>query len=175
MSVAREPNGPATGTHAGQWGLAAVLISSLLLILFPMMVLLLFASMVGAYNNEFLESRDLDLGIAGGWVVIGTFGALAGFSLVFAIVAVAVAKFRGQPLGLPVAGTIMSLVSVAAMVVLFLAALRTSEWLRWLQKERFERGILYPHAPARRSLPVNTPHNPQGPVDHDPGDIGKQK
>jgi hypothetical protein len=138
------------GNHAGQWGLAAILLGSLVLILFPMIVGLLFACMVGAYNNAFLKSDDIDLGITGGWSVVWGVAALAVVALVCGLTGLISSSVRGQPRGLSVAGTLVAVVAVASAVVLVLASQRTAEWLRWLQKERYERGIWYPKGEGMR-------------------------
>jgi hypothetical protein len=132
------------GSHAGQWGLAAILLTALVLLLFPLLVGLMLASMWGAYNDVFLESRDIDLGLRGGWAVVGGIVGLALFALVCAVMGLAAATSRRQPIGLSLAGTVLSLIGLATSVVLLLVAIRTDEWIRWLQKERFERGIQYP-------------------------------
>jgi hypothetical protein len=102
-----------------------------------MLVGLLGGGMVGAYHNDFLESRDLDLAITCGWVVIGSVAGLALFAFVCAITGLASARFHGQPIGLSLAGVIASVAALALAVVLFLGGLRTAEWLRWLQQHRF--------------------------------------
>jgi hypothetical protein len=144
------PSRTTNGNHAGQWGLAALLLSALVLILFPLLVGLLFASMVGAYNNAFLKSEDLDLGISGGWAVVGGVAALAVLALACGVIGLVAAGRRGQPLGLSLAGTIIAVVAVVAGVVLLLAGQRTGEWLRWLQKERYQHGIWYPSGQGPR-------------------------
>ncbi len=151
MTFAREAGSTkAEGSHAAQWGLAAILVGSLVILLFPVGIGLLFAALYGAYEDVFAESRDFDLGIWGGWVVGGGVVALALFSLVCGIAGLASARARSQPAGLSVAGTVVGLIAVAAAVVLLLAGIRATEWTRWLQEQRFQKGIQHPSPQPHR-------------------------
>ena len=137
----------AGGSHAGQWGLAAILLGSLVLLLTPLLVLLMFAAMLGAYTDPFVESRDIDLGLWGSWLLVGGVTALALFSLVCGVLGLAAAMSRKQPLGLSLAGTVVALAALSAAVVVILAEVRAAEWTRWFQMERFDRGIHQPAPP----------------------------
>ncbi len=139
----------ANGSHSAQWGLASILIGSLVLVGWPIGMGLLFGSLVAIWHSDMLESSVLDLGVVGGWVLIGGVSGLALVGLLCGVTGLAAAKSHGQPRGLSVAGTLVSLVAVAAMVVFFLGALQAAEWIRWLQKERYEKGIQYPVKPHK--------------------------
>jgi hypothetical protein len=140
----------AEGGHAAQWGLAAILVGSLVVVLFPIAIGIIFAALYGAYEDVFAESRDFDLGIRGGWALVGAVAALALFSLICGIAGLASARARSQPVGLSVAGTAVALVAVAAAVVLLFTGVRATEWTRWLQEQRFQKGIQHPSPPPRR-------------------------
>jgi hypothetical protein len=133
-SGGRKPDG---GSQSWQWGLSSVLLSSLVIVLFPLGVFLLFAGMMGAYEDPFVESRDIDLGVAVAYVLVGGLLAVATFALVCGVVGLVAACRRGQSVGLSLAGVVTSVVAVAVAVVLLLAQLRAAEWVRSLQKTRF--------------------------------------
>jgi hypothetical protein len=132
------------GGHSGQWGLASILLAALVLLLFPMMVLAIFAAMTGAYHDAFLESRDIDLAIWATWAMVGGMAALAVFALLCGLMGLGAAVRRGQPAGLSLAGTVVALAAVAVCIPLILATLRGAEWARELQKERFGPGVHRP-------------------------------
>src|SRR5215471_16172788 len=113
-SGVRIPDG---GNHSGQWGLASVLLSSLVIVLFPLGVFLLFAGMMGAYEDPFVESRDIDLGVSAMYVLVGGLLAVAAFALVCGVVGLGTARYRRQSLGLSLAGVMSSAVAVAVAVV----------------------------------------------------------
>jgi hypothetical protein len=139
----------ADGKHSLHWGLASILIGALSLIVMPMVLGTILGGMAGAYHDQYLVSGDLDLAVYGGWTVVMGVVGLALFALLCGIIGLIVGKSRRQPMGLPLAGTVLSLIAVAAAAVLFLSAQRCSDWVRWYQKERFERGNPYP-APVTR-------------------------
>jgi hypothetical protein len=132
------------GNHAGQWGLASMLLSGLVLVLFPLMVFLLFVGIWGAYEDPFVESRDIDLGITAGYVLVTTMLVLALFALMCAMAGLVTSLLRKQAAGLSVAGAVSSLAAVVVAVVLLLAGLRCIEWVRSLQRVRYEQHIQQP-------------------------------
>jgi hypothetical protein len=133
-SGGRIPDG---GNHSAQWGLSSVLLSSLVIVLFPLGVFLLFAGMMGAYEDPFVESRDIDLGVSAMYVLVGGLLATAAFALVCGVVGLVTAWYRRQSVGLSLAGVVSAVVAVAVAVVLLLILLRSVEWVRSLQKTRF--------------------------------------
>jgi hypothetical protein len=132
------------GNHSGQWGLASVLLSGLVLVLFPLMIFLMFAAIWGAYEDPFVESRDIDLGVTAAYMLVAALLGLALFALACAVVGLATSLFRKQAAGLSVAGTVTSLISVGVAVVLLLVGLRCIEWVRSLQRVRYEQHIQQP-------------------------------
>jgi hypothetical protein len=133
------PNTPpnSNGTHSGQWGLSALLIGALVVILFPIMVMSFFGAMAGAYTNDFLQSSDLDLGVITTEVATGGLLALAIFALICGIIGILSAFFRRQPLGLAAGGTVVAIVAVVVTVILVLIADKCIDWTREYQKHRF--------------------------------------
>jgi hypothetical protein len=125
------------GNHSGQWGLASILLSCLAILFFPMLVLLLFAGMFGAYEDPFVESRDMDLGVTAAYVLLAGFWIIALFALVCGVVGLVTSRYRKQPVGLSLAGTVCSAVAVFFGVMLLLTTVRSAEWVRSLQKTRY--------------------------------------
>jgi hypothetical protein len=136
-SGGRSPDG---GNQSWQWGLSSVLLSGLVIVLLPLGVFLIFAAMMGAYEDPFVESRDIDLGVAAMYVVVGGLVAIAVFALACGVVGLVASCRRGQSVGLSLAGVVSSVVAVAVAVVLLLVHLRSVEWVRTLQKTRFGPG-----------------------------------
>jgi len=126
-----------TGNHSGQWGLSSILLSSLIIMLFPLMILLLFVAMYGAYEDPFVESKDIDLGVLGIWVVTGGLFVISMFAMFSGIRGLNEARRYNQSRGLALGGTILSVVAVGAALVLLLVTARSVEWVRALQKTRF--------------------------------------
>jgi hypothetical protein len=128
---------PNPGNHSGQWGLASVLLSSLVIVMFPMGIFLLFAGMMGAYEDPFVESRDINLGILAMYIVSCGLGAIAVYALFSAIVGLCSAFFRSQSFGLSLAGLVSSVVAVGTAGALLLATTRGVEWVQQLEKTRY--------------------------------------
>jgi hypothetical protein len=137
MNGANAEGGTAHGSHSGQWGLASLLLAGLVLLFFPLMIFLLFAAMTGAYEDPFVTSSDIDLGVTAVYLLAGSVLGLAVFALVCGVIGLLSGWFRRQAAGLAVAGTVTSLVAVAVAIILLLVALRCVEWVRALQKARF--------------------------------------
>ena len=125
------------GNHSGQWGLASLLLSSLVIIMFPLMVGAMFAAMMGAYEDPFVESRDIDLGVLAAQIVVGGLFCIALFAFACGVIGLASALFRKQSFGLSLAGTANSVLAVAVAVTLLLGMMRSVEWIRSLQKTRY--------------------------------------
>ncbi|HEV3146361.1 MAG TPA: hypothetical protein VGZ47_20910 [Gemmataceae bacterium] len=130
---------PAAGgdTHSGQWGLSALLIGGLVVILFPIMVMSFFGAVTAAYGNDFLQSSDLDLGVLTTEVSTGGLLGLAIFALVCGIIGIMSALFRRQPCGLAAGGTVVEIVAVLLAIVLVVIASKCIDWTREFQKQRF--------------------------------------
>jgi hypothetical protein len=101
------------------------------------MVFLLFGGMSGAYEDPFVESRDIDTGVLAVRVLAGGVLGLAVFALLCGVVGLVTGRYRRQPVGLSLAGTVSSIVAVSVAVVLLVVTLRCVEWVQSLQKTRF--------------------------------------
>ncbi len=140
MTPATQPESSSSGNHSGQWGLSAILISSLVIILFPIVVMSLFGAMVGANTNDFLESRDIDLGVIATRVMVISLILLANFAMLCGFVGFLSGLIRRQAKGLAVAGLVMSIPALVLSIVLGMIANSCIDWSRGLQKDRFESG-----------------------------------
>jgi hypothetical protein len=128
----------AQGNHSGQWGLASILLGSLVIILFPMMVALMLATMIAMVWDDANKSQDVDLGVNAAYLVVfGLFG-IAVVGLLCGLFGLATALFRWQPFGLSLAGTVTSVVALAVAGVLVLIMLRSVEWTRDYQKTHYD-------------------------------------
>jgi hypothetical protein len=125
------------GNHSGQWGLASILLSSLVVILFPMMLLLLYASLLGVFYDEELETRDIGLGIMTLDVLCFGLLVVAAFALLCGVFGLATALFRRQSFGLSLAGTVTAVFAVTAAGLLLLGALRAIEWTRTYESTHY--------------------------------------
>lgn len=137
MATIIQGDGPAPAGHSAQWGLSALLLSMLIIILFPIVVMSLFAAMVGAYSNDFLKSSDIDLGVLATHVMVIGLLALAVFASLCGLAGLFSATKRRQPFGLSIAGTVLALPAVVLSLVLLSIALRCIEWSRGYQNDRF--------------------------------------
>jgi hypothetical protein len=131
---------PAAGNHSAQWGLSAILLSMLIVMLFPIIVMSMFASMVGAATSEPLESRDIDLGVAATYIAAIGLLVLAAFALLFSLFGLLAALIRRQAPGLSVAGFVVAALALALAIVQLIIALRCIEWTRGYQQDRFGPG-----------------------------------
>ncbi|HLW63874.1 MAG TPA: hypothetical protein VKS79_01060 [Gemmataceae bacterium] len=135
--MSNESNPTTGGTHSGQWGLSALLIGALVIVLFPIMVMSFFGAMAGAANNDYLQSSDLDLGVTATEASTGGLLGLAIFALVCGIVGVISTFLRRQPLGLAMGGTVVAIVAVIVAIILVIIASKCIDWTRDFQKQRF--------------------------------------
>lgn len=131
-------NEPAPSTPdsrpAAELGLAALLLGAIVFILFPLTAMLIFACMVLAERNPYLQSRHIDFGVIGIFVFVGALLWLALHALISGVRAVGIAMQRRQPLGLAIAGALTGFLAVAASLVLLGTTLYSVEWIRELQK-----------------------------------------
>jgi hypothetical protein len=97
----------------------------------------MFAAMMGAYEDPFVESRDIDLGVLAAQIVVGGLFCIALFAFACGVIGLASALFRKQSFGLSLAGTANSVLAVAVAVTLLLGMMRSVEWIRSLQKTRY--------------------------------------
>jgi len=122
--------------HAAEWGLAALLLSMTVLILFPLMTALILVCDKMAWVEYGVESRHLDFGIAGGYAVVYGLLAMALFAVGCGSAGLVAAVRRGQPFALALAGKIAGVVAAGAAIVLLQIANYIAEDLRHLQKKR---------------------------------------
>src|SRR5262245_44072576 len=148
MSTANDLEPRAAASHSGQWGLSAILVGGLVVISFPIVVMSMFGTMVGANSNDYLTSSDIDLGVTATYATVIGLLVLAIFALLCGGLGLLSALIRRQPLGLAIGGTVMSIVAVVLAVVLLMIALRSLDWTRDLQKRRFGPGGI------NRGLPI---------------------
>jgi len=136
--MATESNSTNSGSgHSGQWGLSALLIGGLVILLFPIMIMSFFGAMVGAYGNDFLQPGDLDLGILATEAATGGLLFLAVFALISGVIGNMSALFRRQSFGLAAGGTVTAIVAVIVAIVLAVIASKCIDWARDFQKQRF--------------------------------------
>jgi hypothetical protein len=126
------------GNHSGQWGLASILLSSVVIILFPMITALMLAVIIAMVQDDANTSRDVDLGCSAAYLVVfGLFG-IAVVAVLCGLFGLATALFRWQPFGLSLAGTLTALVALATAGVLVLIMLRCVEWTRDYQRTHYD-------------------------------------
>jgi hypothetical protein len=128
----------AQGNHSGQWGLASILLSSLVMILFPLILFLVFVCVIGMNWDDAHSSHDVDLGVTAAHVLIPGLLGVAVFALVCGVFGLASALFRRQSFGLSLAGTVTSVVAVVAAGFLLIATLHCIEWARNYQKTHYD-------------------------------------
>jgi hypothetical protein len=126
------------GNHSGQWGLASVLLGSVVLLLFPMMLALMLSSMVAMVWDDANESQDVDLGVLTTYVCVFGIAGVAGFAVFCGLIGLASALFRRQSFGLSLAGTFTAVVALAMAGVLVLIMFRVVEWTRDYQKTHYD-------------------------------------
>jgi len=148
------------GNHSGQWGLASILLGGLVIMLFPLLLMALYASLIGMDWDDAHQSRDVDLGVTMVYVLFFGLLAVAGFAVLCALVGLLTALFRRQSFGLSLAGLVTAALAVAAAGLLTVAGLRSVEWARDYQKTHYgPDGKKIP--PINR--PVGLPVLPHGP------------
>lgn len=106
------------GSHSGQWGLASIALSSLVILFFPMFMFLFLALLLGAWNIPEVERRHIEFSITGLNVTVFSILGVSLFALLCALMGLVRGIGRGQPLGLSLAGLVTSLVAVAVSAIL---------------------------------------------------------
>ena len=123
------------GGHSGHWGLAALLLSALILILFPIAVATILGLLIGAWNINEVELHHIKFAVLGGRVGIFGLLGLSILALVSGVMGLVRATRRRQPFGLPVAGTAAAVVALAVSVVLVIAGEYVAEDTHRLRSE----------------------------------------
>jgi hypothetical protein len=131
-------------THAGQWGLASLLMSLVVLLLVPLFLLVFLLLTMWIWDKTFFDAASMKLtSVASTIIVLGLVG-LGLFSFLFGIIGMVSAMVRGQPGGLAVAGSIVSLVALVLAIILMMATFRL---MGELQKQVETRGPQKPAPP----------------------------
>jgi hypothetical protein len=115
---------PAASTHAGQWGLASLLMGLVILLLVPLFFLVFLHLTTLIWDKAFFDSSSMKLtSLASTIIVLGLVG-LGLFSFLFGIIGMVSAMVRGQPGGLAVAGSIVSLAALVLAIIVMMATFR---------------------------------------------------
>jgi hypothetical protein len=139
------PLRPVATHHAGQWGLAALLLAAFLLLLFPVMLLAEFlGAVVGVLSQAVDEHALRGYATLMSAAVYGLIG-LAALAVVFGLVGLVSALVRQQPAGLSVAGSVLAVAALVLQVVLLVVTYRVVD--DTLKEKRLVRDRL-------RNLPV---------------------
>lgn len=101
------------GGHSGQWGLAALLIAFMTIIIMPIELATFSGLLIGAWHINAVEWRHIEYSIIGCRVLIYGLLALALLGLFCGFMGLARAVRRKQPFGLSVAGTATAVLAVA--------------------------------------------------------------
>lgn len=124
-----------TPPRAAEWGLAALLLGAVVLVLFPIMTVVLLATLIGAWEINAVEWRHVEFGVYGGFAVIGGLLAMGLFALYCGVRGLALASRHHQTRGLPLAGTLAGAVAAVAGVVLLVIGIFVYEDTRRLKRE----------------------------------------
>lgn len=123
------------GTQSGQWGLAALLLGFLLLLLFPIGLAVMIGLLIGAWEVSAVESRHIDFAILGGRVVVYSLVGLGCVAVIAGLMGLVASARFSQPVGLSLVGTLVAGVALAAMVVLTVAGHYIIEDIGRLRRE----------------------------------------
>jgi hypothetical protein len=124
-----EPRVPAT-THSGQWGLASLLMSIVILLLVPIFLMVFFVGTNLAWSNPHFDAAAMRLAYIGSMVIVFSLVGLGLLAFLFGIIGMISGMVRGQPGGLSIGGTLTSLVAMVLAIILMLATFRLVEDLR---------------------------------------------
>ncbi len=106
--------------HAGQWGLAALLLSCFLLVMFPVLLIAVFLGAVVGVMSLTTDEQSLRVYAAYFNNALYGFAGAAVLALIFGIIGVMSAVFRRQPAGLAIAGSIVSVLALVTQLLLLL-------------------------------------------------------
>ncbi len=106
------------GNESGHWGLAALLLSGLVILFFPIFIFLFLALLGGAWNIPEVERRHIDYSIVSLQVVVFGILAVSLFALLSGLLGLIASVRRKQPRGLALAGTLLAVLAVAVSVIL---------------------------------------------------------
>jgi hypothetical protein len=121
--------------HAAECGLAALLLSMIVLLLFPLGTALMLGALIGAWEVNAVEARHIDFAVFGGYVVVIGLLGLSLVALGCGVWGIVAAAKRRQPFGLAISGTVAGVVAVSAMLVMLQIANLVTEDTRRLFRE----------------------------------------
>jgi hypothetical protein len=172
------PPGPApSGGHSGHWGLASLLTAGVVLIAVPLFLTAFVNGTNQLWNNPRFDEKAMKLVTLGSTAVVLALVALAVLAFLFGIAGIIAAMARGQPSGLPLAGTLVSLAAMVFAIVLMLATFRLADELQknfdrkrgsgaqpTLPMMAFRAKLAYPGAALakRRGIVVARPESSKG-------------
>jgi hypothetical protein len=115
---------PVSTAHSGHWGLAALFIGGVVLLLVPLLLLPFFLGTALAWSNPDFDDSAMSLAATGSTVMVSCLIGLSVLALGCGLLGLASVLFRGQPAGLPVAGTLLGIVGLAFSIILMIVTLR---------------------------------------------------
>jgi hypothetical protein len=125
-----EPARAVSTAHSGHWGLASLLMGSVVLILVPLFFLVFFTGAREAWNNPRFDATAMRLASIGSLVIAFSLVGLGLFGFLFGIVGIVSGLVRTQPGGLAVAGTLVCLIAMVLAIILMLATFRLNDELK---------------------------------------------
>jgi hypothetical protein len=146
-----EPPRAVSSAHSGHWGLASLLIGSVVVIAVPifLMAFVIGANLAGTTSH--FDDKAMQLTSIATLVIVLSLVGLGLFGFIFGIVGMVSGLVRTQPGGLAMAGTLVSLVAMVFAIVLMLATFRLTDELKKMVDKRTRSAARFfePDAPAR--------------------------
>ena len=105
-------------SHSAQWGLGALLLGGIIILLFPMLSISFLALSVASWHSNSVDRGQLEAGVISSQVVVFSIFALDGVALLCGAWGLVRAIRHGQPFGLPFAGIATSVGALIVTVVL---------------------------------------------------------
>jgi hypothetical protein len=127
---------PVSTAHSGHWGLAALFIGGVVLLMVPLLLLPFFLGTALAWNNPDFDDSAMSLAAIGSTVLVSCLIGMSILAMACGILGLTSALFRSQPAGLPVAGTILSAASLAFSIILMIVTVRLQTDLEKNHKQR---------------------------------------
>jgi hypothetical protein len=127
---------PASTAHSGHWGLAALFIGGVVLLMVPLLLLPFFLGTALAWNNPDFDDSAMSLAATGSTVLVSCLIGVSVLALACGILGLTSALFRGQPAGLPVAGTLLSGAGLVFSIILMIVTVRLQTDLEKNHKQR---------------------------------------
>jgi hypothetical protein len=115
---------PVSTSHSGQWGLASLLTGLGVLLLVPLLLIVFFLLLNTIWDSKKNDDATVKLITTAVYVVVLGLVGLGVLSFLFGIIGMVSALVRGQPGGLSVAGSVVSLVALVLAIILMLGSFR---------------------------------------------------